>query len=91
MEENIVVEVKAKRTRRPKEEIIQDKIQKLEEKKANCLTKISEIDKEIDELKNPPAPTVKKKDVWDRANELGVTPEEVMALVEKAGKKKSQE
>ena len=91
MEENIVVEEKAKRTRRPKEEVIQEKIQKLEEKKANYLAKISEIDKEVEELKNPPKPEIKKKDVWNRAEELGVTTEELMALVEKAGKKKNQE
>ena len=84
-------EQKAKRTRRPKEEIVQDKIQKLEEKKANYLAKISEIDKKVEELKNPPIPIIKRKDVWDRADELGITPEELMAFVEKAGKKKNQE
>ena len=85
------MEEKAKRIRRSKEEITQDKIQKLEEKKANYLAKVSEIDKEIEELKNPPAPAIKKKDIWDRADELGITPEELMNLVEKAGKKKNQE
>lgn len=86
-------EQKAKRTRRSKEEVAQDKIQKLEEKKANYLAKVSEIDKEIEELKNPPTPVtkIKRKDVWDRADELGITPEELMAFVEKAGKKKNQE
>ena len=85
------MEEKSKRVRRSKEEIAQDKIQKLEEKKANYLAKISEIDREIEELKNPPKAEIKKKDVWNRAEELGVTTEELMALVEKAGKKKNQE
>lgn len=85
------MEDKAKRIRRSKDEITQDKIQKLEEKKANYLAKISEIDNEIEELKNPPKAEIKKKDVWNRAEELGVTTEELMALVEKAGKKKNQE
>ena len=85
------MEEKAKRVRRTKEEIAHDKIQALEEKKANYLAKIAEIDSEIEELKNPPAPAVKKKDVWNRADELGITPEELMAFVEKAGKKKNQE
>lgn len=85
------MEEKVKRIRRSKEEIAQDKIQKLEEKKANYLVKISEIEKEIEELKNPPKAEIKKKDVWNRAEELGVTTEELMALVEKAGKKKNQE
>jgi hypothetical protein len=87
----VFMEEKAKRVRRSKEEIAQDKIQKLEEKKANYLAKISEIEKEIEELKNPPKAEIKKKDVWNRAEELGVTTEELMALVEKAGKKKNQE
>ena len=85
------MEEKAKRIRRTKEEIAQDKIQKLEEKKANYLAKVSEIEKEIEELKNPPKTEIKKRDVWNRAEELGVTTEELMALVEKAGKKKNQE
>ena len=85
------MEEKTKRIRRSKEEIAQDKIQKLEEKKANYLDKVSEIEKEIEELKNPPKAEIKKKDVWNRAEELGVTTEELMALVEKAGKKKNQE
>lgn len=82
---------KAKRIRRTKEEVVHDKIQVLEEKKANYLAKIAEIDTEIEELKNPPKAEIKKKDVWNRAEELGVTTEELMALVEKAGKKKNQE
>lgn len=85
------MEEKAKRVRRTKEEVVHDKIQVLEEKKANYLAKIAEIDAEIEELKNPPVPTIKKKDVWNRADELGITPEELMAFVEKAGKKKVQE
>ena len=80
-----------KRIRRSKEEIAQEKIKKLEDKIASYKEKIAEAEKEIEELKNPPTPVVKKKDVWDRADELGVTPEELMALVEKAGKKKAQE
>ena len=85
------MEEKAKRIRRTKEEVVHDKIQILEEKKSNYLAKISEIEKEIEELKNPPKAEIKKKDVWNRAEELGVTTEELMALVEKAGKKKNQE
>lgn len=85
------MEEKVKRIRRTKEQIAHDKIQKLEEKRASHLAAVEEIDKEIEELKNPPAPVVKKKDVWNRADELGLTAEELMALVEKAGKKKNQE
>lgn len=85
------MEEKTKRIRRSKEEITQDKIQKLEEKIADYKNKIAEAEKEIDTLKNPPAPAIKKKDVWSRADELGVTPEELMALIEKAGKKKNQD
>ena len=78
-----------KRIRRSKEEITQAKIAKLEDKKADYKAKIDKIDKEIETLKNP-TPTVKKKDVWDKAEEYGLTPGEMLDLIEKAGKKKNK-
>ena len=80
-----------KRVRRSKEVITQDKIRKLEERVAAYEAKIAEAKKEIDDLKNPPTPVVKKRDIWNRADELGVSPEEVMELIEKAGKKKNRD
>lgn len=80
-----------KRVRRSKETITQDKIRKLEERVADYEAKIAEAKKEIDELKNSLAPVVKKRDIWSRADELGVSPEEVMKLIEKAGKKKNRD
>ena len=77
-----------KRTRRNKEQMAKDKIERLEAQIAEWESKIANAKKEIEELKNPP---VAKKDIWERANELGITPEEILAFVEKAGKKKNQE
>jgi len=77
-----------KRIRRSKEEINKAKIEKLESQIAEWKSKIAVAEKEIEELKNPP---VAKKDIWERADELGVTPEEILAFVEKTGKKKNQE
>ena len=84
-------EQKAKRTRRSREEVVQEKVQKLEEKITGYKAKIAEAEKEIEDLKNPATPAIKRKDVWNRADELGITAEELMAFVEKAGKKKNQE
>lgn len=80
-----------KRTRRSKDQIAQEKIQKLEAKMTDYESKIAEAKKEIESLKNPPAPTVKWSDLRKRAEELGVTPEEILAFIEKTGKKKNQE
>ena len=76
-----------KRIRRSKEEIAQDKIQKLEEKIADWESKIAAAKKEIEELKNPPVVVVKFKDVKAKADELGVSPEDLMKAVEKLAKK----
>ena len=80
-----------KRVRRSKEVITQDKIRKLEERVADYEAKIAKAKKEIEDLKSPPTPVVKKRDIWNRADELGVSPEEVMELIEKAGKKKNRD
>lgn len=78
-----------KRIRRSKEEIAQDKISKLEEKIAGYKAKITEAEKQIEELRNPSV-VVKKKDIWDKAEEYGMTPEQILELVEKAGKKNEE-
>ena len=78
-----------KRVRRSKEEIAQDKISKLEEKIAGYKAKIAEAEKQIEELRNPSV-VVKKKDIWDKAEEYGMTPEQILELVEKAGKKNEE-
>ncbi len=80
-----------KRVRRSQAEITQDKINKLQNKIADYKNKISEAEKEIEALKNPPPAAVKKKDVWNKADEYGITPEELMKLVVQAGKKKTKE
>lgn len=79
-----------KRVRRSREEIAQAKIAKLEEKIADYKAKILEAEKEIESLKNP-VQTIKKKDVWSKAEEYGLTPEQMLELVEKAGKKKNKD
>ena len=77
-----------KRVRRSKEEITQDKIQKLEAKIADYKEKIAEAEKEIEALKNPPAPEIKMKDIKDKIEEYGLPLDEVMKSIEKMGKKK---
>ena len=76
-----------KRIRRSREEVVQEKIQKLEEKIAGYKTKIADAEKEIEELKNPKTPAVKMKDIKDKIAELGLPLDEVMKAVEKMGKK----
>lgn len=76
-----------KRIRRSREEVVQEKIQKLEEKIAGYKTKIADAEKEIEELKNPKTPAVKMKDIKDKITELGLPLDEVMKAVEKMGKK----
>lgn len=76
-----------KRIRRSREEVVQEKIQKLEEKIAGYKTKIADAEKEIEELKNPKTPAVKMKDIKDKITELGLPLDEVMKAVEKMGKR----
>lgn len=82
------MEEKTKRIRRSKNEIIQDKIGKLEQKIADYKNKIAEAEKEIEALKAPSAPAIKMKDIKSKADELGVSLDDLMAAVEKLGKKK---
>lgn len=82
------MEGRTKRIRRSKEQIIQDKIQILEDKISDYRNKIAEAEKEIEQLKTPSAPPIKMKDIKNKADELGVSLDDIMAAVEKLGKKK---
>lgn len=77
-----------KRTRRSKDEVRDAKIKVLEDRIADYKEKIANAEKEISDLKCPP---VNGKDVLNKADEYGISPEELMDLVEKAGKKKNKE
>ena len=69
MEQNEqTVEQKARRQRRSKDVVIQEKVQKLRDKIEDYKVKIAEAEKEINDLMNPAA-SVKMKDIKDRIAE----------------------
>lgn len=73
-----------KRTRRSSDQIVQDKIAKLEADLVKYKTKVTATEKAIVELKNP---AYKMKDIKDKINELDLPLDEVMKALEKMGKK----
>ena len=76
-----------KRIRRTKEQVITEKKEKLEAKIVEYKTKISAMEKELYDLNNPPAPSVKMKDIKAKADELGMSLDEVMEALEHLRKK----
>ena len=78
------MEEKAKRTRRPKEEIKEAKLIKLQDEITKYEAKIAECKKKIEELN---APSANLRDVTAKIKELGLSPDDVMKAIEKMGKK----
>lgn len=76
-----------KRIRRSKEEIVKDAIAKLEADIVTYEEKIAKAKKEIEDLRTPPKPAVKLKDISEKIKELDLPLDEVMKAVEKMGKK----
>ena len=81
------MEQETKRIRRTKEQVRDDKVEKLKEKITVWKKNIADAEEQIELLLNPPTPTVKMKDIKDKINELGLPLDEVMKAVEKMGKK----
>lgn len=80
------MEQTTKRTRRPKEEIVREKIEKLETLITSYKEKIAKAEKELEELKNPTS-VIKMKDIKERINELDLPLDEVMKALDNLGKK----
>ena len=78
------MEEKAKRIRRPKEEIKEAKLTKLQDEITKYEAKIAECKKKIEELN---APSTNLRDVTAKIKELGLSPDDVMKAIEKMGKK----
>lgn len=76
-------EEKTKRVRRTKEEVVAEKVAKLETSIADWKAKIAKAEKEIEVLKTPPVVRLKTKDVTDKIKELGLSLEDVMAMLDK--------
>lgn len=76
-------EEKTRRVRRTKEEVVAEKIAKIESNIADWKAKIAKAEKEVEALKAPPAVRIKTKDVTDKIKELGLSLEEVMKMLEK--------
>lgn len=78
------MEQETKRIRRSKEEVKEAKIAKLQEEIAKYEDKIAECKKKIEELN---APSTNLRDVTAKIKELGLSPDDVMKVIEKLGKK----
>ena len=77
------MEEKTKRIRRSKDQIVQEKIDKIQSDIANYKYKIAASEKKIEELNS----SVTIKDIKDKILELDIPLDEVMKAVEKLGKK----
>lgn len=75
-----------KRVRRSRDEIVKTKISVLEDKINSWQKKIDDAKKEIEELNNP-KPSVKKRDITNKIDELNLDYNDVMKAIEKMGKK----
>ena len=73
-----------KRNRRTKDELKADRIQRYNEEIAKYKEKIAELEQKIKDEEIPP---VTFKDVTAKIKEMGISPDEVIKLLEKAGKK----
>lgn len=78
------MEDKARRIRRSKSQIKQDRIQKYQDEIAAHKAKIAELEQKI---KAEETPEINIKDVTAKIKELGVSPEEVLKAIEKLASK----
>lgn len=78
------MEQEKKRTRRSKEQVLADKIAKIDADIAKYQDKITALEKEKEELLNP---SVELKDITDKIKELDLPLDEVMKAVDKIAKK----
>ena len=80
-------EQKKKRIRRTKDAVIADEIAMLEEKIAKYEELISKAKQRIEELRTPPKPQVKMKDIAAKVKALDIPLEDVMKAIDKMAKK----
>ena len=73
-----------KRVRRSKEQVISDKINRLQDEIRILEDKIADKKKQIEELQTP---SVTLKDVTAKIKELGIAPDDVMKVIDKMTKK----